>query len=535
MMSNDNIETITELDKPQIEVFEDEEELSDYKNKKDEIKPQKLEEKDYIELLKMIDNAKNYEFPTEEIKEKELKEKEKKVKEIVDEIFTGNKNNNKNNNDLNWEEGNIELKKNEKRDSGNNELFQEGRTNQLFQNESTHYVKGRPEQLQSILLNNQKELFKGKLLKLLQNSQSPEFFNQNYETNNNININIQNQLYNQTITYPPLQLYQKQHLNKKLLQLISNNNTQPQLFQEDNKNNEKCEFNQPTENFGIKDLKKENLHFELNQKILDQEYNIKNQPQTPTFSISRLLTSNDPFYDKPLSSFLLDEEEIEQQLSFKNQQVNEIQSIASPLQSISLYQMQQHEMIYEINEDNAPFLKGIKRLFTIEYNQKCSCVLILNENTWKLILEKPKQFSVNLKIYYKQTHLDFLYDSTDFDLSLNDHSFENHEIQRKEKSHSPFEQLSIQKPIDITNFILDYSGLCFCHPGASGFLTIDIMETRSIKQLEPFERIFNKKSKVYYIINNISSNNDNSNNNNKKVTKGIVKSIQSNKKFKNIY
>ncbi|KAN0030782.1 hypothetical protein ACTA71_009427 [Dictyostelium dimigraforme] len=95
MISNNDTETISELDKPQIEIsFDDEEQNVPKpikKEKKQKNKPgqqpkQKLEEKDYIDLLKLIDSAKNYEYPSEEIKQQELKEKEKRVKEIVDEI-----------------------------------------------------------------------------------------------------------------------------------------------------------------------------------------------------------------------------------------------------------------------------------------------------------------------------------------------------------------------------------------------------------------------------------------------------------------
>ncbi|KAM9968436.1 hypothetical protein ACTFIW_002874 [Dictyostelium discoideum] len=98
MISNNNIEKINELENPQIEIsFDDVEEINDTQTKRNEKdnqknnkeyqkQKQKLKEKDYIELLKLIDTAKNYEYPSEEIKQQELKEKEKRVKEIVDEI-----------------------------------------------------------------------------------------------------------------------------------------------------------------------------------------------------------------------------------------------------------------------------------------------------------------------------------------------------------------------------------------------------------------------------------------------------------------
>lgn len=143
---------------------------------------------------------------------------------------------------------------------------------------------------------------------------------------------------------------------------------------------------------------------------------------------------------------------------------------------------QQIEMINEINENKTSFNRGIKRLFTIEYNQKCSYVLILSENTWKIILDQSRRISIQLKFYYKQTENDFKYDSTDYDLSINDYYFENHENEKKVKSHSPFEQLSIKKPIDITDFILDYNGLCFSHPGASGILIIELIQTQPINK-----------------------------------------------------
>ncbi|KAM9997578.1 hypothetical protein ACTFIY_007232 [Dictyostelium cf. discoideum] len=95
MISNNNIEKINELENPQIEIsFDDVEEINDTQTNRNEKNnqnnnkeyKQKLKEKDYIELLKLIDTAKNYEYPSEEIKQQELKEKEKRVKEIVDEI-----------------------------------------------------------------------------------------------------------------------------------------------------------------------------------------------------------------------------------------------------------------------------------------------------------------------------------------------------------------------------------------------------------------------------------------------------------------
>ncbi|EAL67012.1 hypothetical protein DDB_G0280941 [Dictyostelium discoideum AX4] len=98
MISNNNIEKINELENPQIEIsFDDVQEINETQtkgneknnqknNKEYQQQKQRLKEKDYIELLKLIDTAKNYEYPSEEIKQQELKEKEKRVKEIVDEI-----------------------------------------------------------------------------------------------------------------------------------------------------------------------------------------------------------------------------------------------------------------------------------------------------------------------------------------------------------------------------------------------------------------------------------------------------------------
>ncbi|KAN0008500.1 hypothetical protein ACTFIU_011277 [Dictyostelium citrinum] len=177
---------------------------------------------------------------------------------------------------------------------------------------------------------------------------------------------------------------------------------------------------------------------------------------------------------------------------------------SQPIPSISLLpnnkthlQQDQFEMINEIKENKTSFYKGIKRLFTIEYNQKCSCVLILSETTWKLILDQSKRVSIQLKFYYNQTENDFKYDSTDYDLSINDYYFENHENEKKEKSHSPFKQLSIQNPIDITDFISDYNGLCFSHPGASGILIIELIQIQPTIQSNLIKRI-NYKQKIHF-------------------------------------
>ncbi|KAM9968435.1 hypothetical protein ACTFIW_002873 [Dictyostelium discoideum] len=305
-------------------------------------------------------------------------------------------------------------------------------------------VESESEQQQSLSI---QELFlRRKLLKMLQDSKNQQFI-----INNHLETKTQEEFNNQQITFPPQKQYQKQFFNLKLL---SNQTNLLTLTSAKSKSTQSPCASPPPQSPSPSPSPPQSL-----------------SPSPPPSLPPSLLENNySPLY----------EDQTKQQI----------------------------EMINEINENKTSFNRGIKRLFTIEYNEKCSYVLILSENTWKIILDQSRRISIQLKFYYKQTENDFKYDSTDYDLSINDYYFENHENEKKVKSHSPFEQLSIEKPIDITDLILDYNGLCFSHPGAS--VPPDL---ESLIIVCEHQKNNNKKKINFQNSQKSNSNNNNSNRN----------------------